>query len=54
MGDTLRVSGYITGKYRHFILDTQFCNLPDVTGDGFVDDADLLEVLFNFGNGCGG
>ena len=29
--------------------------LGDVNGDGFVDDADLLTVLFNFGTGgCGG
>jgi len=46
--------GVHNGQIQAFILDTQFCNLPDVTGDGFVDDADLLEVLFNFGNGCGG
>ncbi|MCS6924206.1 MAG: hypothetical protein NZM10_07515, partial [Fimbriimonadales bacterium] len=26
----------------------------DVNGDGCIDDADLLEVLFNFGTGCGG
>jgi hypothetical protein len=26
----------------------------DITGDGIVDDADLLLVLFNFGRGCGG
>ncbi len=24
----------------------------DVNGDGCVDDADLLTVLFNFGSGC--
>jgi hypothetical protein len=24
----------------------------DLNGDGTVDDADLLEVLFNFGSGC--
>jgi hypothetical protein len=24
----------------------------DVNYDGIVDDADLLIVLFNFGNGC--
>jgi len=24
----------------------------DLNGDGVVDDADLLEVLFNFGSGC--
>ena len=46
--------GLHNGEIQVFILDTQFCNLPDVTGDGFVDDADLLEVLFNFGNRCGG
>jgi len=28
-------------------------NLPeDANGDGTVDDADLLVVLFNFGAGC--
>jgi hypothetical protein len=28
-------------------------NLPaDLNSDGIVDDADLLTVLFNFGNGC--
>ena len=41
-----------------FLLDTQGtppCNPPDgdVNGDGIVDDADLLIVLFNFGNRCG-
>jgi hypothetical protein len=47
--------GLHNGQIQVFILDTQFCNLPpDVTGDGFVDDADLLEVLFNFGTRCGG
>ncbi len=25
---------------------------PDVNGDGVVDDADLLAVLFAFGDGC--
>jgi hypothetical protein len=29
-------------------------NPADVDGDGDVDDADLLEVLFNFGWSCGG
>jgi hypothetical protein len=24
----------------------------DVNCDGVVDDADLLQVLFNFGSGC--
>jgi len=24
----------------------------DLNRDGVVDDADLLEVLFNFGSGC--
>ena len=40
------------GELQVFILDTRFCDLPDVTGDGNVDDADLLEVLFKFGSGC--
>jgi len=37
-----------------FLLDTlPRCTLNgDVNGDGRVDDADLLEVLFNFGNRC--
>jgi hypothetical protein len=29
-------------------------NPADVNNDGVVDDADLLEVLFNFGWSCGG
>jgi probable HAF family extracellular repeat protein len=44
-----------TGRYEAFLLDTGTgrprCN-GDVNGDGRVDDADLLEVLFNFGNQC--
>jgi len=37
-----------------FLLDTRPpCTLDgDVNGDGVVDDADLLIVLFNFGNRC--
>ncbi|MEN3000576.1 MAG: hypothetical protein ABDI19_01895, partial [Armatimonadota bacterium] len=44
-----------TGRYEAFLLDTQGnyrcqpANPADVNGDGVVDDADLLEVLFNFG-----
>jgi probable HAF family extracellular repeat protein len=45
-----------TGRYEAFLLDTQGttpCTLVgDVNGDGRVDDADLLTVLFNFGNQC--
>jgi hypothetical protein len=26
--------------------------MEDLNGDGEVDDADLLEVLFHFGDGC--
>ena len=42
------------GRYEAFLLDTgeAGCAPPhpaDVNGDGFIDDADLLEVLFNFG-----
>jgi hypothetical protein len=36
-----------------FAFGSQGSNLPaDVTGDGVVDDGDLIVVLFNFGNGC--
>lgn len=38
--------------YEAFLIDMQHCTLPDVTGDGQVDDADLLEILFNFGASC--
>jgi len=44
-----------TNRTEAFLLDTGTgrprCN-GDVNGDGRVDDADLLEVLFNFGNQC--
>ncbi|MFN7015957.1 MAG: dockerin type I domain-containing protein [Fimbriimonadales bacterium] len=36
-------------EYRPFLLDTQAGANGDVNGDGCVDDADLLMVLFNFG-----
>jgi probable HAF family extracellular repeat protein len=41
-------------RWEAFLLDTQArCTLDgDVNGDGIVDDADLLRVLFNFGNRC--
>jgi hypothetical protein len=46
--------GFKDGTFQGFILDTGFCNLPaDVNRDGTVDDADLLDVLFNFGSSCG-
>jgi probable HAF family extracellular repeat protein len=46
--------GFKDGTFQGFILDTGFCNLPsDVNRDGTVDDADLLDVLFNFGRSCG-
>jgi probable HAF family extracellular repeat protein len=44
-----------TGRTEAFLLDTgrSRCTLDgDVNGDGIVDDADLLIVLFNFGNRC--
>ena len=44
-----------TGRTEAFLLDTggPRCTLDgDVNGDGIVDDADLLIVLFNFGNRC--
>ena len=46
--------GVKDGKQQGFILDTGVCNLPaDVNGDGIVNDQDLLQVLFEFGNRCG-
>ena len=52
-------SGYnaATGRTEAFLLDTAGttgCRLDaDVNRDGTVDDADLLQVLFNFGSSCG-
>jgi uncharacterized membrane protein len=47
-------SGYnaATGRFEAFLLDTQGCASEngDVDANGCVDDADLLAVLFNFGN----
>ena len=48
-------TGYnaVTNRNEAFLLDTrQRCTTldGDVNGDGIVDDADLLIVLFNFGN----
>ncbi len=38
------------GQYEVFLLDTGPCaNPPDLNGDRSVDDADLLQVLFAFG-----
>jgi probable HAF family extracellular repeat protein len=46
--------GYNAATRRHeaFLLDTQGCASEngDVDANGCVDDADLLAVLFNFGN----
>jgi len=42
-----------TGRREAFLLDTIGCQLPsDINGDGVVDDADLLQVLFDFGRSC--
>jgi probable HAF family extracellular repeat protein len=46
-----------TGLMQAFLLDTGNVPSPpraDVNNDCVVDDADLLEVLFSFGTGCGG
>lgn len=44
-----------TGRREAFLLDTQASQVPgDVNGDGCVDDADLLTVLFNFGQSGSG
>jgi probable HAF family extracellular repeat protein len=46
--------GIKDGTFQGFILDTGVCNLPaDVDGNGIVNDQDLLQVLFEFGNRCG-
>jgi probable HAF family extracellular repeat protein len=41
-----------TGRTEAYLLDTQGCASEngDVDANGCVDDADLLAVLFNFGN----
>ncbi len=39
-----------TGRFEAFLLDTRCPQRADVNNDGIVDDADLLVVLFNFGN----
>jgi len=44
-----------TESVEAFLLDTQLvsrCLDSDVNGDGVVDDADLLQVLFDFGRRC--
>jgi probable HAF family extracellular repeat protein len=41
-----------TRRYEAFLLDTGFPRRGDVDRNGCVDDADLLQVLFNFGSGC--
>jgi len=47
-------TGFKDGTFQGFILDTGVCNLPaDVDGNGIVNDQDLLQVLFEFGNRCG-
>lgn len=41
-----------TGRYEAFLLDTHPACVPhsgDVDGNGCIDDADLLQVLFTFG-----
>jgi probable HAF family extracellular repeat protein len=41
----------VTGRQEAYLLDTDTGEIPgDVNGDGCVDDADLLSVLFAFGN----
>ena len=39
-----------TGRYEGFLLDTGSPRPGDVDRNGCVDDADLLQVLFAFGN----
>ena len=42
-----------TRRSEGFLLDTGRCQVEgDVNADDIVDDADLLIVLFNFGQGC--
>jgi len=41
----------VSGRQEAYLLDTYTGEIPgDVNGDGCVDDADLLSVLFAFGN----
>lgn len=53
-GRYLAGAGYnaSTGRYEAYLLDTQAPPPPqgDVDGDGCVNDADLLTVLFNYGD----
>ncbi|MCX7924333.1 MAG: dockerin type I domain-containing protein [Fimbriimonadales bacterium] len=39
-----------SGQLEAFLLDTRGTPSGDVDGNGCVDDADLLQVLFAFGN----
>jgi probable HAF family extracellular repeat protein len=46
-------ANYAENRYQEaFLLDTRCTLRGDVNGDGIVDDADLLIVLFNFGSRC--
>lgn len=38
-----------TGREEAFLLDTRVCNRADVDGNGCIDDADLLQVLYAYG-----
>lgn len=41
-----------TNRSEGFLIDTKCVLSPDINGDGVVDDADLLQVLLNFGRSC--
>ena len=42
-----------TGQEEAYRIKIQECRLPtDIDGNGIVDDADLLQVLFDFGRSC--
>jgi len=50
VGRSLRTN---PSRHEAFLLDTGAPRRDgDVDGNGCVDDADLLQVLFNFGSGC--
>jgi magnesium-transporting ATPase (P-type) len=48
----IRMIAYLTIWYILYRVITQNSIKEDFISDGTIDDADLLQVLFNFGGGC--